>query len=207
MITTTTFFYWIALAGVALYAITGALEAGHKGMDFVGACAAGLATAAGGGTVRDLLIGRPVFWISDPSYLSVAIIAALAAFALARTVRLPMRLFLIPDALALALFTVSGTQTALAAGVPWLVAGLMGVITGVLGGVLRDVLCNEIPLIFLPSELYATAAAAGAATVVGLHAAGLGHEIAAIAGFLVAAGLRLAAMAFRLRTLKWEPRQ
>lgn len=207
MITATTLFYWISLAGVALCAITGVLEAGHKGMDVVGASAAGLATAAGGGTVRDLLIGRPVFWVSDQSYLVVALLAALAAFFLARTIRLPARLFLIPDALGLALFTVSGTQVALQANVPWLVAVLMGVITGVLGGVLRDILCNDIPLIFLPSELYATAAAAGAATVVGLHTLGVGHELAACAGFLVAAGLRLAAMAFRLRTLKWDPRE
>lgn len=207
MITATTLFYWISLAGVALCAITGVLEAGHKGMDVVGASAAGLATAAGGGTVRDLLIGRPVFWVSDQSYLIVALLAALTAFVLARMIRLPARLFLIPDALGLALFTVSGTQVALHAGVPWLVAVLMGIITGVLGGVLRDILCNDIPLIFLPSELYATAAAAGATTVVGLDAFGASHELAAFAGFLVAAGLRLAAIMFRLRTLKWDPRE
>lgn len=205
MITAATLIYWTMLAGVALAAITGVLDAGRKGMDVVGACAAGLATAAGGGTVRDLLLGRPVFWITDQSYLFVALIAALATFFLVRAVRLPARLFLIPDAIGLALFTVSGTQIALDLGVPWLVAGLMGIITGVVGGVLRDILCNDIPLIFLPGELYAMAAAGGAAAVVGLHSAGVHHEIAAIAGFVIAAGLRLAAMAFRLRSAEWEP--
>lgn len=207
MLTATILLYWITLAGVALCAITGVLEAGHKGMDVIGASAAGLATAAGGGTVRDLLIGRPVFWVSDQSYLLVALLAALAAFFLARAIRLPARLFLIPDALGLALFTVSGTQIALHADVPWLVAILMGVITGVVGGVLRDILCNDIPLIFLPGELYATAAAAGAAAVVLVDTLGGSPGFAATAGFLIAAGLRLAAISFRLRTLRWNPRE
>jgi uncharacterized membrane protein YeiH len=207
MNTTTPLFYWIMLAGVALYSTTGVLEAGRKGMDVVGACAVGLATAAGGGTVRDLLIGQPVFWITDQSYMLVALGTALISFFLLRVIKLPGRLFLVPDALGLALFTVSGTQIAQVAGTPWLAACLMGIITGVAGGVLRDILCNDIPLIFLPGELYAIAATGGAATVVGMHAAGFSQEVAASAGFLVAAGLRLAAMAFRLRSAEWGPRE
>ena len=199
-------FYWTMLAGVALCAITGALEAGRKGMDIVGACAIGLATAIGGGTVRDLLIGRPVFWVADQTHLIVALIAAILTFFLARAIRLPPRLFLIPDALGLALFTVSGTQAALGMEVPWLVAGFMGVITGVLGGVLRDILCNEVPLVFMPSELYAITACAGAGVIVAIQAFGLGHTAAAAAGFATVAVLRLAAIAFRLRTREWGPR-
>lgn len=198
--------YWIMLAGVALCAITGALEAGRKGMDIIGACAIGLATAIGGGTVRDLLIARPVFWVSDQTHLIVALIAAILTFFLARAIRLPPRLFLIPDALGLALFTVSGTQAALGVGAPWLVAGLMGVITGVLGGVLRDILCNEVPLVFMPSELYAITACAGAGVVVAMHALGQPQASAAIAGFATVAGLRFAAITFRLRTPEWDPR-
>lgn len=195
------------LAGVALYAITGVLDAGRKGMDIVGACAIGLATAAGGGTIRDLLMARPVFWISDQSYLLVSVGTAVLTFFLHRSIRLPARLFLILDALGLALFTVSGTQIALLAGTPWVVAGFMGLITGVAGGVLRDILCNDIPLIFMPGELYAIAAAAGATAVVLMRINGFGHELAATIGFLVAAGLRLAAMAFKLRGPEWEPRR
>jgi len=200
-----TLFYWIMLAGVALYAITGVLDAGRKGMDIVGACAIGLATAAGGGTIRDLLMARPVFWISDQSYLLVSLGAAVMTFFLHRILRMPARLFLILDALGLALFTVSGTQIALLAGTSWLVAGFMGLITGVAGGVMRDILCNDIPLIFMPGELYAIAAAAGATAVVVIRINGFGHEVAATLGFLVAAGLRLAAMAFKLRGPEWEP--
>jgi uncharacterized membrane protein YeiH len=198
--------YWIMLSGVALGAVTGVLDAGRKGMDIVGACAVGLATAAGGGTVRDLLIGRPVFWVANQSYLLTALGASLLTFFLVRAIRMPARLFLIPDALCLALFTVSGTQIALNIGAPWLVATVMGIVTGTVGGVLRDVLCNDIPLIFLPGEFYAIAAFAGAATVVGVHFLGYGDHIAAIAGFLAAAILRLAAMAFRLRSPTWEAR-
>jgi uncharacterized membrane protein YeiH len=192
--------YWIMLAGVALYAITGVLEAGRKGMDVVGACAIGLATAAGGGTIRDILIGRQVFWIADQSYMLVALGAALLSFFLLHFIRPYARLFLLPDALGLALFTVSGTQIAQAAGLPWLLAWFMGVVTGVAGGVLRDILCNDIPLIFLPGELYAIAASGGALTVVAVGAAGFSYEWSAILGFVVAAGLRCAAMVFRLRS-------
>jgi uncharacterized membrane protein YeiH len=157
--------------------------------------------------LRDVLIGRPVFWISDQTYLLVALGAALTAFFLLRIVKIPARLFLLPDALGLALFTVSGTQLALAADVPWLVACLMGVITGVAGGVLRDILCNEIPLIFLPGELYAIAASAGAITVVGADFAGLSPSLTALLGFVAAAGLRLIAMNYRLRAPTWNAKE
>src|SRR5690606_38454536 len=116
------------------------------------------ATALGGGTVRDVLVGRPVFLIADQLYLIVALVATLAVFFAVRNLRLPPRLFLIPDAFGLALFTIVGTQIALQWQAPWLVASLLGMITGVVGGVLRDVLCNEVPLVFVRGELYASAA-------------------------------------------------
>lgn len=198
--------YWIMVSGVAICAITGVLDAGRKGMDVVGACAVGLATAAGGGTVRDLLIGRPVFWIADQTYLLTALGTAVLTFFLVRAVRLPARLFLIPDAIGLALFTVSGTQIALNLGTPWLVAIMMGVITGTVGGVLRDILCNDIPLIFMPGEYYAIAALTGASAVVMAHLGGLGEHLAATIGFIAALSLRLAAMIFRLHAPTWEAR-
>lgn len=206
-LTTTPLLYWIMLAGVAMYAITGVLEAGRKGMDIVGACAIGLVCAAGGGTLRDLLLDRKVFWIADQAYLLTALAAALLAYLLVRNVRLPPQLFLIPDAIGLALFTVSGTLIALNSGAPWLVAALMGVITGVLGGVLRDILCNDIPLIFLPGELYAVAACGGALTVVTLKAFESGQPLAATCGFLVALGLRAAGMFLQWRAPHWKPRE
>jgi uncharacterized membrane protein YeiH len=203
---TTTLLYWIMLSGVALCAVTGVLEAGRKGMDLVGACAVGLATAAGGGTLRDLLLGRQVFWVGDQSYVLVALAASIASFFACRFIRLPVKLFLIPDALALALFAVSGTEVALAFGAPWLIAWLMGIITGVAGGVIRDILCNDIPLIFLPGEFYAIAAAGGAAATVALSTAGVNPAICAGAGFITGAGLRFAAIAFSLRAPQWSGR-
>jgi len=97
-----------------------------------------------------------VFWVADQTYLVAAIAAGVATFVLVRLARLPANLFLVPDALGLALFTVIGTQIALTLGAPWFVATFLGVVTGVFGGVLRDILCNEVPLVFA-GELYATA--------------------------------------------------
>ncbi|PAS97410.1 MAG: hypothetical protein BSR46_13775 [Candidatus Dactylopiibacterium carminicum] len=190
-----------------LYWITGVLEAGRKGMDIVGASAIGLVCAAGGGTLRDLLLGRKVFWIADQTYLLVALLAAVMVYLLVRNVRLPPRLFLIPDAIGLALFSVSGTLIALHSGAPWLVAALMGVITGVLGGVLRDILCNDIPLIFLPGELYAVAATGGSLTVVILKALEFSQPVAACSGFVIALGLRAAGMFLQWRAPHWKPRE
>lgn len=202
---TATLLYWTGMAAVALCAVTGALEAGRKQMDIVGVTAVGLATALGGGTLRDLLLARAVFWTTDQTYLLAALLATLLSFFAVRAIHLHPRLFLIPDALGLALFTVLGTEIALQHGSPWLVAALMGVITGVVGGVLRDMLCNDIPLIFLPGELYATAAFAGALTVVGLRLLDAHPALAATLGFAVATVLRLGAMAFQWRAPRWTP--
>ncbi|MEW6414658.1 MAG: trimeric intracellular cation channel family protein [Pseudomonadota bacterium] len=199
--------YWAGLSAVAVNALTGVLDAGRKRMDLIGVMMVGSATALGGGTVRDVLLGRPVFWISDQVYLIVALATTLVVFFVVRGLRLPPRLFLIPDALGLALFTVVGTQIALAWQAPWLVATLLGVITGVVGGVLRDVLCNEVPLIFVRGELYATAAWAGALALVALQALGVSPVVAAWAGMTIVLGVRLAAMAFRLTLPTYSERQ
>ena len=164
--------YWAGMSAVAVNALTGVLDAGRKNMDLIGVMMVGTATALGGGTVRDVLLQRPVFWISDQVYLIVALATTLVIFFAVRGLRLPPRLFLIPDALGLALFTVLGTQVALQWHTPWLTASLMGVITGVVGGVLRDILCNDVPLVFLKGELYATAAWVGALSLIGLQEAG-----------------------------------
>jgi len=190
--------YWIGLAAVAVSALTGVLDAGRKNMDIVGVVMVGCATALGGGTVRDVLLDRTVFWISDQTYLVVALATSLAVFFAVRGLRLPQRLFLIPDAIGLALFTVAGTQIALEWQAPWLVASLLGVITGVVGGVLRDVLCNEVPLIFVRGELYASAAWAGALALVGLQALGISSVVAAWCGMAVVLAARLLAMVYRI---------
>ena len=157
-----TLLYWVGMAAVAVSAVTGVLDSGRKQMDLIGALLVGVATALGGGTVRDLLLDRNVFWVVDQTYLIAALGTGLITFFAARALTMPPRLFLIPDALGLALFTIVGTQVALQWHTPWLTASLMVVITGVVGGVLRDILCNDVPLVFLKGELYASAAWAGA---------------------------------------------
>lgn len=190
--------YWVGLAAVAVNALTGVLDSGRKQMDLIGALLVAVATALGGGTVRDLLLDRNVFWVVDQSYLVAALGSGLTTFFIARAVAIPPRLFLIPDAIGLALFTVVGTQVALQWHTPWLVASLMGVITGVVGGVLRDILCNDVPLVFLKGELYASAAWAGALATIGLQETGFSALGAASAGMAIVLGLRLAAIRYRL---------
>lgn len=191
--------YWVGLAAVAVSALTGVLDAGRKGMDLVGVVMVGIATALGGGTVRDVILGRTVFWISDQTYLAVALGTTLVVFFLVRGLRLPPRLFLVPDAFGLALFTVAGTQVALQWQVPWLAASFLGVITGVVGGVLRDILCNEVPFVFTQGELYASAAWLGALVLLGLQAVGVDSVMAAWVAMGSILALRLAAMAFKIR--------
>lgn len=199
--------YWAGMAAVAVNALTGVLDAGRKRMDLIGVVMVGAATALGGGTVRDVLLQRPVFWISDQVYLVAALVTTLVVFFAVRGLRLPPRLFLIPDALGLALFTIVGTQIALEWNASWLVASLLGVITGVIGGVLRDVLCNEVPLVFVKGELYASAAWAGALALVGLQALGVSPVIAAWAGMASVLSVRLLAMAYRISVPIYSERQ
>ncbi len=187
--------YGVGLAAVMVNAASGVLEAGRKPFDLFGMVVVALAAALGGGSLRDVLLDRKVFWIDDPAYLIAAIATGLATFILVRLVRLPARLFLLPDALGLALFTVIGTQAALDVGAHWLVASLMGVITGVFGGILRDMLCNEVPLVF-SGPLYATASWAGALLLVGLIAAGVSTGWASLAGGVAVLAIRFGAIAF-----------
>ena len=199
--------YWIVLAAVAVNALTGVLDAGRKNMDLVGVVMVGTATALGGGTVRDVLLQRPVFWLSEQVYLVVAVATTLVIFFAVRGLRLPPRLFLIPDAIGLALFTIVGTQIALQWQAPWLAASLLGVITGVVGGVVRDVLCNEVPLVFVRGELYVTAAWIGAMVLIGLQALGVSPVIASWAGMATVLVIRLAAMAFRITLPTYSSRE
>jgi uncharacterized membrane protein YeiH len=197
--TVSDFVYGIGIAATVVFAVSGVMEAGRRGMDLVGVTVLALVTAVGGGTVRDLLLDRPIFWISDASYLLAPMATALIAFILLHRHALPERLFLVPDAIGLALFTVAGTQIALDFQTPWLAASLLGVITGAFGGVLRDVFCNEIPLIFLPGELYASAAWAGALTLIGLQEYGVDATTAGWAAMALVFLLRLASMRMKLR--------
>jgi uncharacterized membrane protein YeiH len=186
------------LAGVAVYAVSGALAAGRKHLDLLGVVVIASVTAIGGGTLRDLLLDRhPVFWIARPAYLYVIIVAALATVAWSRRFRPPALSLAIADALGLALFTVSGAQIAEARGLSGVVVVLMGALTGVAGGMLRDVLSAEIPMILRKGQLYATAAIAGAAFYLLLQSL-IDRTAAALVAMLFIAALRIAAIVWDL---------
>lgn len=188
----------VQYAGVAVFAISGALAAGHKSLDLLGVVVIATVTAVGGGTLRDLLLDRPVFWIQQPGFLLVILAASLLTIAYVRLARPPAKFLQVADALGLSLFSISGAQIALAAGAHGLVVVMMGTITGVVGGMLRDVLCNEIPLILRKGQIYATAAIAGCALFVVLREFEVARTLAMAAGMATIAALRLAAIVFGL---------
>ena len=192
------FIYWIGMAGVAVGAFTGVIEAERKEIDLVGATFVAVATALGGGTLRDLLLSRHVFWVADQAYLLTAAVCGIAMFFVMRRRQVSRHWFLYPDAVAMALFAVFGTQAALQWQAPWLVASLMGVVTAVFGGMLRDILCNELPLVMRPGELYATAAWFGSVAFIALRELELAVAPAGALAVMVALGLRVAAIRYHL---------
>lgn len=191
----------IDLLGVAVFAASGALAAGRKHLDWFGVGVLAVVTAVGGGTLRDVLLDRhPVFWIDDPRYLIVIVAAAALTMGVAHlrhVVRLEAPL-LVADALGLAFFGIRGAQIAEASGLSWPLVLLMGTITATAGGAIRDVLTAEIPLVLQRGRLYATTVLAGVALYLALEAAGVGRGAASLVGMGVIAGLRFAAIAWRL---------
>ncbi len=197
----------LSLAGVAVFAISGVLAAGRKGFDFFGVVVIALVTAIGGGTLRDLLLDRrPIFWIADTSYLYTSAAAALLTLWAVHHRRPPFKLLLYADAWGLALFTISGTRIAHETGVGPDIAVLMGCLTGVAGGVLRDILSAEIPLLLRDREVYATASIAGAVVYLAAHiAGGLPQTTAALCGIACVATIRVVAINLRLRVPAFNP--
>ncbi len=162
------FVYVADLAGVAVFATSGALAAQGKRLDILGVVVLGIVTALGGGTLRDITLNaHPVLWIGDTLYLWVAILSAVLAFVLSRYIQYPRRMLLILDALGLSLFAILGAQKAIALGMPDVVVVMMAVITGVAGGMIRDILTGQVPLILQrDGELYASSALVGAVVYV-----------------------------------------
>jgi uncharacterized membrane protein YeiH len=190
--------YVLDLFGVAVFAVTGSLAAGRKHMDLFGVIVLAIVTALGGGTVRDVIIGaQPVFWIINPAYLLVATIFGLATFFIARFCELPAYLLLTADAFGLAVFTVVGIERALAFGIPVSIAVVMGIMTGVAGGMIRDILSGEIPLI-LSREIYATASLCGGIVFIAVYMIFNQHVPAAFASITITLGLRLSAIKWNL---------
>lgn len=154
--------HFLFLMGICVEAITGALAAGRKKMDFFGVMLIANITALGGGTVRDALLNTyPLTWVVHPEYLLYTSICAFLTIFIAHSLVRIMKVFLILDALGLSAFVIIGTQKVLSHGMSPSVAVIGGMLTGICGGMLRDILCNDIPLV-LRKELYAVIALAGA---------------------------------------------
>lgn len=162
-------------ASVLVFALTGALAASRAQLDIVGFAFVASLTAVGGGTVRDLLLNRhPVFWVGQPDYILIAVAAAVVVFFTAHLVESRYNWLLWLDSFALSIAVAAGTGAALALDQSGVIVVLMGVTTGCLGGLMRDVVCNEVPLVLKQGELYVSCALAGA--LVGVLAARLGLE-------------------------------
>lgn len=186
--------------GVAVGAITGALAARGKRVDLFGVLVLALVAAFGGGTIRDVILGdRPIFWVRDGSFVITAASAGIVTFFIARVRDIPQNVLLIADALTLAFFTVLGAEKAMAFSVAPHIAVVMGVITGVAGGMCRDVLMSQMPLVFRREiHLYATASALGAGFFVAMRHWLPDRAVTILAGTLVTLALRLAGIRWRL---------
>ncbi|MEP6729951.1 MAG: trimeric intracellular cation channel family protein [bacterium] len=192
--------YLLDLTGVAVFAISGAIAAGRRGMDLIGVIALAVVTAIGGGTIRDVLLSRhPIFWLADPAYLIVIVASSLVTVAYARWRPAPRGTLLVADALGLALFSVIGAQIAEAQGLPAVSCILLGTVTGTAGGVVRDVLSAEVPLLFRGGNLYASAAIAGTSAYFLLEQLGVSRMPASYAAMVICGGLRFAAIWWGLK--------
>lgn len=170
------------MAAVA-FAVSGALVASRKGLDVVGFMWLAFITGVGGGTLRDLILGVPVFWIVDTAHIYACFATAVVMFFIAPMVESRKRLVLWYDAIGLAFVTVVGTVKGLEAGTGPLIAVVMGVMTATVGGIIRDVVSGE-PSVIMKREIYVTAAVAGGAAFVVVSSFQFPNTIAAISGFL-----------------------
>jgi uncharacterized membrane protein YeiH len=191
--------YWLSLVALAAQAMTAALSAGRRSMDWAGVCMLGCITALGGGTIRDVLLGHyPLLWVQNPLLLGLTAAAAFATILMARAVHRLTLAFLVLDAIGLVVFTIAGCDVALQMNASLPIVIVAGMITGCAGGVLRDILCNDVPLLFR-SELYASVSVVTGlfyVTAFGLH---LNAEVWTALTFVLGLSFRLLAIRY-----KWE---
>ena len=195
------------LASIFVFALTGALAASRAQLDVVGFVFVACLTAVGGGTLRDLLLARPVIWVENPVFLAVASGAAVLVFFTAHRLESRIRTLAWLDACALAVAVPAGVGAALSLGQGWPIVLVMGITTGCMGGLMRDVVCNEVPLVLKQGELYVTCALAGAGAAVMALTLGLAEAPALILCAAVTLALRAGSLAFgwRLPVYKARP--
>ena len=193
--------------GIAVFAVSGALLAAEKRQTLVTFIFFAVATGVGGGTLRDVLLDRrPFFWVERAGWLWVVLALCIAAMLVLRARHLAptRRALLWPDALGMGLFTANGAQIALDLGMPALVCVLMGVVTAVFGGVLRDVLCNDVPAAFSDHQPYALCAFAGGWVLLGAHALDAPVWLALAAATTAAAALRIVSVYAGIALPPWK---
>ncbi len=184
------------IIAIVAEAMTAALAAGRREMDWVGVYLLGCITALGGGSVRDVLLGRyPLTWVENPHYLLITGFAALFTILIARYMHHLRHVFLFLDAVGLVVFTVIGCNIAMGMGMPIIIVIASGMITGCMGGVLRDVLCADVPLLFR-AELYATVSIVTGLLYITGEWLGLPHDAVMIGSMLIGLTLRLLAIRF-----------
>lgn len=184
----------IYLIAITAEAMTGAIAAGHRNMDIFGVAVIAFVTALGGGTIRDLILGHfPIAWTQHPEYIYLVISAGLLTTLIAPCMSHLRRVFLVLDAMGLIAFSLIGCNVALKMNYPTVVVIMSGMITGVCGGILRDVLCNQVPMVFR-RELYASVSLAICALFLGLRALGVGNDLNTAISFAGGLTLRLLAI-------------
>lgn len=200
--------YFLAHFGVTVAAITGVLAARGKSVDLFGVAVLAAVTALGGGTVRDLCLGKlPLPWVEDPTYLVNAGITAVVVFYLVRYHELPGTVLMVADAFVLALYTILGAERGFACGVGPVVTVTMGVITGVAGGIMRDLLLGQIPMVFRQEIcLYATAAVGGSLFYVCMRQQIQDDQLNMIASTFVTLALRLAGIRWHITLPMFRPK-
>lgn len=190
-----TFLNWF---GICVFAVSGALVASRKEMDIVGFAMLGSVTGIGGGTIRDVVLSaQPVFWVKEPAYLATCVVVAALTFFIAHIPQSRERLLLWFDAIGLALFSVTGANSSLMLGASPIIAIALGVSTATFGGLIRDILGGEVPII-LKQEVYITAALLGSSVFVLLIGSGVSRDLSAGLAFAFAFALRAAALHWNL---------
>jgi uncharacterized membrane protein YeiH len=192
--------FYIAITAEAM---TAALAAGRRKMDWFGVCVLACVTALGGGSFRDVVLGHyPLTWVENPYLLLICCAAAFVTIALARFMDALRWPFLLLDAVGLVVFTIIGCNVALTMGQPPIIVIVSGMMTGIVGGIARDILCNDVPLVFA-SELYATVSiVAGVLYYLGLQS-GLPQDIVILATIAIGFGLRVAAIVWKVQMPKF----
>lgn len=195
-----TVLYVIAITAEAM---TGALSAGRRGMDPVGVIFVACCTAIGGGSVRDMLLGSyPLTWVAKPEYIVITTLAAVITIFFQKYMKHMFKLFLVLDAIGLVTFSIIGAQKTLDLGHGYLIASVMAVITGVFGGILRDILCNNVPLVFR-KELYASVSVLAIVFYFGLQYAGINQSVTVIATLVLGFVFRMIAIRYKLELPKF----